>query len=266
MKYNEIIHVSEEFIPVFDLENEEMDQFWKLFIPNETFRDILSSVLDSLNSEKQKNPVWLQGTYGTGKTHASLVIKHLLCDEEFLSYNLDDNQLTAKLKNFREKTKVFPVILKGTSTIDGPRRFALTIQTAVKKALIKNDMRVAVSSDFEHMIKTLADVPLKPDEVKDTNLEFFDNEEIISKLKDEDVDILIEVEEIFINKKGLNPVVQENIVDWLTSIRNKLKENYGIDYLMIFWDEFTGALNKINVEDILLQIQNMLKGLVILNF
>ena len=257
MKYNEIIHVSEEFIPVFDLENEEMDQFWKLFIPNDTFRDILSSVLDSLNSEKQKNPVWLQGTYGTGKTHASLVIKHLLCDEEFLSYNLDDNQLTAKLKNFREKTKVFPVILKGTSTIDGPRRFALTIQTAVKKALIKNDMRVAVSSDFEHMIKTLADVPLKPDEVKDTNLEFFDNEEIISKLKDEDVDILIEVEEIFINKKGLNPVVQENIVDWLTSIRNKLKENYGIDYLMIFWDEFTGALNKINVEDILLQIQNI---------
>ena len=33
-----------------------------------------------------------------------------------------------------------------------------------------------------------------------------------------------------------------------------LKKEYDIDYLMIFWDEFTGALNKINVEDILLQI------------
>lgn len=257
MKYNEIIHVSEEFIPVFDLENEEMDQYWKLFIPNNTFRDILSSVIDSLNTENQKNPVWLQGTYGTGKTHAALVIKHLLCDDEFEKYNLDDLSLTSKLKNFRKKTKVFPVIIKGTSTIDGPRRFALTIQTAVKKALIKNDMRVAVASDFEHMIKTLRDVPLKPEEVECTNLEFYDNEDIILKLKNEDVDILMEVEEIFINKKGLNPVVQENIVDWLASIRNKLREDYEIDYLMIFWDEFTGALNKINVEDILLQIQNI---------
>ena len=103
MKYNEIIHVSEEFIPVFDLENEEMDQYWKLFIPNNTFRDILSSVIDSLNTENQKNPVWLQGTYGTGKTHAALVIKHLLCDDEFEKYNLDDLSLTSKLKNFRKK-------------------------------------------------------------------------------------------------------------------------------------------------------------------
>ena len=55
MKYNEIIHVSDDFIPVFDLENEETDQYWPLFIPNDKFRDILSSVLDSLDPVKQKN-------------------------------------------------------------------------------------------------------------------------------------------------------------------------------------------------------------------
>ena len=256
MKYNEIIHVSDDFIPVFDLENEETDQYWPLFIPNDKFRDILSSVIDSLDSVKQKNPVWLQGTYGTGKTHATSVIKHLICDEEDPDYNLDDPALTAKLNNFRDKTKVFPVILKGTSTIEGPRRFTLTVQTAVKKALKKNNIRVAVSSEFEHMVSILEEYPLKEEDTVGTNLEFFNNNEIILRLKNEDSDVLIDVEDIFMNK-GISTVTQGNIVDWLTDVRNKLNEAYGIDYLMIFWDEFTGALNMINVDDILLQVQNI---------
>ena len=256
MKYNEIIHVSDDFIPVFDLENEETDQYWPLFIPNDKFRDILSSVLDSLDPVKQKNPIWLQGTYGTGKTHATSVIKHLICDEEEPDYDLDDPALTAKLNNFRAKTKVFPVILKGTSTIEGPRRFTLTVQTAVKKALKKSDIRVAVSSEFEHMVSILDEYPLKEEDTVGTNLEFFDNDEIILRLKNEDSDVLIDVEDIFMNK-GISTVTQGNIVDWLTDVRNKLNESYGIDYLMIFWDEFTGALNMINVDDILLQVQNI---------
>ena len=27
------MHINEDFIPVFDLENEEADQYWSLFIP-----------------------------------------------------------------------------------------------------------------------------------------------------------------------------------------------------------------------------------------
>ena len=92
MKYNEFMHINEDFIPVFDLENEEADQYWSLFIPNDKFRDILSSAIDSLNPTNQKNPIWLQGTYGTGKTHATSVIKHLLCDETLPDYDLEDNQ------------------------------------------------------------------------------------------------------------------------------------------------------------------------------
>ena len=256
MKYNEIIHVSDEFIPVFDLENEKTDQYWPLFIPNDKFRDILSSVIDSLDPIKEKNPIWLQGTYGTGKTHATSVIKHLICDEELPDYDLDDPALTAKLKNFRHKTKVFPVILKGTSSIEGPRRFTLTIQTAVKKALKKNNLSVVISSDFEDMISYLQEFPLKKESTIGTNLEFFDNDEIIFRLEHEDSDVLIDVENILINK-NISLVTQRNIVDWLVDVRNKLNEEYGIDYLMIFWDEFTGALNMLNAEDILLQIQNM---------
>ena len=256
MKYNEIIHVNENFIPVFDLENEESDQFWPLFIPNDKFRDILSSVIDSLNTKNQKNPIWLQGTYGTGKTHATSVIKHLLCDETLPEYDLGDNQLSAKLNIFREKTKVFPVVLKGTSTIGESQGFSITIQSAVKKALEKSGMRVAVPSEFEHMIDIIEKYPLEENDIKGTDLEFCSHEEIIHRLKNEEIDILMNIDKIY-KKNGLSAFTHDNIVDWLTDVRNKLNEDYGIDYLMIFWDEFTGALNMLNVDDILLQVQNI---------
>lgn len=256
MKYKEFMHINEDFIPVFDLENEEADQYWSLFIPNDKFRDILSSAIDSLNPSNQKNPIWLQGTYGTGKTHATSVIKHLLCDETLPDYDLEDNQLTAKLNNFRNKNKVFPVVLKGTSSIGDSRRFIFTIQNAVKKALLEKNMRVAVPSEFENMISILEEFPLKDEDIAGTKLEAFPSEEILLRLKNEETAILIEVENILMNK-GIAAFTQDNIVDWLVSVRDKLKQDYDIDYLMIFWDEFTGALNMLNVEDILLQIQNI---------
>ena len=55
-------------------------------------------------------------------------------------------------ESFRNKNKVFPVVLKGTSSIGDSRRFIFTIQNAVKKALLDKNMRVAVPSEFENMI------------------------------------------------------------------------------------------------------------------
>ena len=200
MKYNEIIHINENFIPVVDLEN-EIDQYWSLFIPNDKFRDVLSSTIDALEHPLQNNPVWLQGTYGTGKTHATLVIKHLLCDEE-VTFSLGKNQIDEKLKNFREKHKVFPVVLKGTSTIGDSQRFTFTIQTAVKKALKDSNMEVATPSDFENMVSILKNtISLTKEDTKGTILEAFAFEEIIGRLENEESEILLEIENILMEKK-----------------------------------------------------------------
>lgn len=257
MKYNKFIHVNENFSPVFDLEN-ETDKEWLLFIPNDQFRDILSSVIDSLDPSKERNPIWLQGTYGTGKSHATSVIKHLLCDEDIYDFDLDNAQLSARLNGFREKNNVFPVVLKGTSTIGSPEKFRLTIQTAVKKALEENNKTVTVHSDFEHMISLIDNdfINITEELIKGTKLEAYPIEEIKPRLENGETDFLIELEKI-LNKMGVSPFVQTNVVDWLKEVKNELKKEYDIDYLMIFWDEFTGALNNPNVEDILLEIQNI---------
>lgn len=254
MKYNEIIHVNEQFIPVMDLENED-ESYWRLFIPNNDFKRALTSVIDSLDNPLKYNPVWLQGTYGTGKTHATSVIKHLLCDDE-INFNLDDNQLTSKLEGFRNKNNVFPVILKGTSTISDSRRFNITIQTAVEKALNTNDMQISIESDFEKMIRIVRRIKLTEEEKKGTKIEFYDVEDIIQRLENRDTEILMELDDIILGLE-ISTFNNADITKWLIEVENELKRKYDIDYLMIFWDEFTGALTLPNFQQILLNIQNI---------
>lgn len=258
MKYNEFIHVEESFRPVFDLEN-EVDQYWALFIPNDKFKEVLGKVMDSLNYSLHKNPVWLQGTYGTGKSHATSVIKHLLCDDKIPdTFDLEDHQLTGKLNNFRSNNKIFPVVLKGTSNIGTSQRLTFTLQTAVKKALKNSNMQVSIPSDFENLASLCEDgiLDIPTDDISGTDLEIFGKDDIVRRLRNEETEVLVQLEEI-LNNRRIGTITQDNIVNWLISVRDELKEKYDIDYLMIFWDEFTGVLRQLNVEEILLDIQSI---------
>lgn len=68
---------------------EEKAGDWSVFIVNDQFNDILRTVVRSVmnNDLDAHKSFWIEGTYGTGKTHAGAVLKHLLCDDVSLLKN-----------------------------------------------------------------------------------------------------------------------------------------------------------------------------------
>ena len=261
MRYEEIVGLNDYFQPVYDLEN-EVGTYWKQFIPNEKFYKVLSETINSLESGKpdEKRSIWLQGAYGTGKSHATAVVKHLLFDdineiEDFID-NLEE-QMKFKVMNFRKNNRVFPVVLKGTSSITDNRTFALVIERAVKSALKKEGIELITKTDFHKMITKLESDEINWGKIFDgTELEVYGTKkDIISKLKQEDVSILTKIE-VILSQKGIH-FSTENIAKWLVEIRDELKRKKIADYLVIYWDEFTGILELPKSGLLLTELQNI---------
>lgn len=70
MSYREYFDIDPEYFPQVDKKIiEEQPDLWKKFYPHPTFIKLLKSMVDVL-SRKQKLSVWVDGAYGTGKSHA----------------------------------------------------------------------------------------------------------------------------------------------------------------------------------------------------
>lgn len=242
-KYINYIDLFEDFYPVYDIENESKT-YWKQFIPTEDFLELLSKFLSSLEASNpaDKKSIIVQGRYGTGKSHATGVIKHLLWDryediEDFIN-KIDDSQKRERIRNFRLKNRIFPVTIKGASTIFDNKSLVLTIEKAVKNALAKEKININVKSEFDKYIDSIEEINyINWDEFIESNPKVkalvFNKEGLLRELKAQNIDVLKTIEECFDLEIPL-----ESIEDWLTDVSQKLKE-LGISGMCIYWDEFT---------------------------
>ena len=154
--YNDIIR-KRAGRAAYSLEEEKEGQ-WESFIPNEQFNQVLRTVLRSVrgNDIDAHKSFWINGTYGTGKSHAAAVITHLLSDEvdairEWVNYEYCDDKfkpIRDAIFAVRQSKRLLPVKIEGlcemTSAVDLP----LVLQTAMVKALNEQDIEIIV--DTEH--------------------------------------------------------------------------------------------------------------------
>lgn len=158
MKYSEIVDVQKYFNDAFDITSDNGES-WKTFISNERFEYNLTQIINSFTSPvfNNRKSIWIQGTYGTGKSHSLAVIKHLLSDDynKIVDYipRINRSQLRNSISTFRQNKRVFPVILKGTYLIADVVDFAYTIQQQVSEAL--GDIEISTKTDFQSVLQIL---------------------------------------------------------------------------------------------------------------
>ncbi len=251
MKYSEIIGVEKHFKSAFDITSDS-GEAWKTFISNERFEGNLNQIINCFTSPvfNNRKSIWIQGTYGTGKSHSLAVIKHLLCDdyetiEDYIP-RINRSQLRSSISSFRKEKKVFPVVLKGIYTITDVADLTYTIQQQVAAAL--GDIEISTKTDFQSVLQILENGTLDSffESLMNNNVELHsyaaNKQQLINALKNNETKVIrIIADEL--KKAGLGGFRTHNIVEWLTEIKNELQERGIADYLMLFWDEFTSLLD-----------------------
>lgn len=67
------------FNPVMTEAGIEGTEWWNNFFPHRSFVGILRALFNAF--DKRQKSIWISGAYGTGKSHATLVIRKLLTDD-----------------------------------------------------------------------------------------------------------------------------------------------------------------------------------------
>lgn len=268
-KYSDIITLREQKA-AYNIENEK-DGDWEVFLTNEQFNDILKKVIASVrnNDTNLHKSFWLEGTYGTGKSHAGAVIKHLLCDpldtikgyiqEEYRDPKFD--LLRNDLLKLRENKRLFPVTMYGTQSISHRDDLSLQLQRAVSSALKKAKIDIIVKTDFDNYI---SHIESKPD--------FWNNliagstllksvvptrEKLIAELKNGDTGTLAKVKDVLREERYDIRMDSADLKQWFFEVQDELAANTEFDGLFVIWDEFTDMMNSPIGQTILVALQEI---------
>lgn len=250
-KYNDIITLSKSRT-VYNI-REEGPKDWETFIANAQFNGLLDKTIKSVfnNAPDNHKPIWIAGTYGTGKSHAGAVIKHLMCDpiENILDYvNLEYkdskfDMLRTNLLTLRGNKRLFPVSLYGQQQITHVSDLSLQLQREIKNALVAAGIDIVVQTDFDTYVSHIDENPGFWEMIIGGDAQLASVAPTVQKLRSElqscetgTLDILKDA-----LRKGRYHINLEasNISKWIVEVQNKLREKGVADGLFIVWDEFT---------------------------
>ena len=256
-RYSDYIKI-QDFLPVYDM-MDERPNMWRTFIPTKQFSDVLQRSITAITSTEisKRRSMWVRGTFGTGKSHASSVIRHLLCDpvEEVMSYiqNIPNEATRAQLTAIRKEKRYFPVILKGVEGAYNIPRFSLSIQKQTKLALAAaghND--IVVRSDFDKALRWVEGHKVRIPELLELSDELSSEaptyEKLMAKLEANDIDVFLHLEEVLAADDTY--LASDSISDWLVEMEKAIEEAGIADGLIIFWDEFTSVMDTLKSDRI----------------
>ncbi len=236
---------------------EEKDKQWESFIPNEQFNAVLRTVLRSVrgNDIDAHKSFWINGTYGTGKSHAAAVITHLLSDpveeiRRWVDYEYSDPKFKTirdGIYAIRQNKRLLPVKIEGIKAMTAVADLPLVLQTAVVQALNTQEIDLIVDTDYETLISNVEELPMLWDEIIATDngliAEAPDRGLLIKKLKGKDMGIFKRARAA-LHAKNVHVFLNEgNVGDWLIEVQEKLRETTPYKGLLILWDEFTDVMS-----------------------
>lgn len=268
-KYSDIIALRGQKA-AYNIQTEE-DGAWRVFIANEQFNDILRKVISSVfnNDTNVHKSFWIEGTYGTGKSHAAAVIKHILCDEvsDIAGYVNEEyaapkyNVLRQSIFDLRTKKRLFPVTLYGQNKISHKDDLPLQLQGEIKRALMTAGIDIDVTTDYDNYVSHIQNNRAMWDLILDQNPKLSSytptTDKLIANLQSQDSGTLSKVKDV-LRDSGIDIRLDSGkLSSWFFEVQNKLAQSTPYDGLLVIWDEFTDVMTSDIGPSLLVDLQRL---------
>lgn len=266
-KYRDYFQIDESYFPAI---NEDVirtqPDVWKKYYPHESFVKLLNQT-KSVLTNGQHMSIWVEGAYGTGKSHAVLTLKKILdCSNEELEeyFNKYSTILSKDLYNEflsikNQQKKVLTVHRMGSSEIKNDAILMLCIQESIITALKEKGYSYLGQVGLKQaMINWLSD-----DDNKNYFSSIIRSEEYRTLFNGEDANIVLDNLKTYTSEqaiqtlvdkisrvgddRGINPFVlrKDELKTW---IRDVIEKN-DLKAIFFIWDEFSDyfEINKGNL-------------------
>lgn len=275
-KYSDIIGVTSGRA-AYNIIDEHSGE-WDGFIVNKRFDEILEQcVIPSVRNNNQAvhKPFWINGTYGSGKSHASAVIMHLLCDDvedikPFVDREYRDNEyMRGAILGLRERKRLLPVCLYGLQNMVHEADLSLCVQAAVTKALQKAGLSLNVKTDVQCYLDSVNSIPEVWQSLIDGDARLKARVPTVESLKlklgsinlgEADIDVdLIEAMRGALREKKLGAQLDSaKLSDWIFEMQDALRAAAPqYNGFLIVWDEFTAVMQSAVGLNVLVALQEI---------
>ncbi len=269
MNYNDYLEIEDfpsEINPDSIKEMETVDpDWWIKTYPHKTFIELLKATEAMLSRQtyKSKKSLWVQGSYGTGKSRIVSTLKKLLdcSDEDFNKYFdnykkelKSESDLRTKLLAQRSHGKIITAYRYSSGEITDFNDFIMVIYEEVSKALKaanvpyagENTLRGGIINWLGKSVnkKYFNELISQPAYRSSASLSGNTADEILSKLNNPNANVQDLIRDILVVAKneGISVLSKkmEDAKKWLTDIidQNHLKA------IVFFWDEFSEFFRK----------------------
>ncbi|MCO5388571.1 MAG: hypothetical protein NHB14_25450 [Desulfosporosinus sp.] len=251
-KYVEYFNINEQYFPCIDEEAIRAGAPWANTYPHETFITLLRHVERMLSGNKE--PVWIHGAYGTGKSQCGYAMKKILevPELELRAYwdKFDALQTNAN-KDLLEKLIghksrcIVTAYRYASGGINGTRDLLLAVQDSIKAALVESGVEYTGENTLKESV-----IAWLEDQLNKKHLdEYLKLPEFASRFSQSTADEVLkdlrkggELKELMENifylsdKRGITAfeLNTDRLIDWIKDIiaNNEIK-------IVLVWDEFS---------------------------
>lgn len=274
MKYSNYIELSANYESVVDLDAEERNpNLWQEYIVHDDMKSAIDAICQTMlwEDNDKRRSFWIHGAYGTGKSYAAIVLKHLFEDslpsiEPFMSRP----SLAEYKKRFikiREKGDFLVVWKSGATDIKSGTHLMMEMEVKIKEKLkekfgdkayygtssLINAAKDAINDQSINWNYLFTDIQYGLSDQYSDFAEF--QQEVLAG----DSDAIHLVKRICDdNKRTMFTGVVDRFEEWIKDIiaGNGLQET-GIVFI---WDEFTGFLRDCGDDNVLQRLSEFCKS------